>query len=222
MLESERPGGTLPRRFSVFALTLAATGLVACGLASAQGAERVNTEDADEYTRYELLEPGSARFRILYEVTASTPGATVFYNVIRKGSRATREAVFDRATGAELPFELVDGKRAREAGLADADPDASYIRVSLARPVPAAGEQRLLVDKTYEDAASYFLEGDRLVFARSLGIQRNAVVLPAGYELVACNVPAQVLSLADGRIAVSFENPFPAATPLRIEARRLP
>jgi hypothetical protein len=31
--------------------------------------------EADSYTRYELLTPGSAKFRILYDVTATTPGA---------------------------------------------------------------------------------------------------------------------------------------------------
>jgi hypothetical protein len=36
------------------------------------------------------------------------------------------------------------------------------------------------------------VEAEDVVFTRSLGIKRNAVVLPAGYELVACNVPAQV------------------------------
>ena len=49
--------------------------------------------DSDEYTRYELLEPESASFRILYEVTATTPGATAYFNPIRKGSTATKEAV---------------------------------------------------------------------------------------------------------------------------------
>ena len=29
--------------------------------------------EADEYTRYELLGPGTGRFHILYEVTATTP-----------------------------------------------------------------------------------------------------------------------------------------------------
>ena len=32
--------------------------------------------EADAYTRYELLAPGSAKFRIIYEVTATTAGAT--------------------------------------------------------------------------------------------------------------------------------------------------
>ena len=45
--------------------------------------------DADHYTRYELLSPGSAKFRIIYEVTATTAGATKYFNPIRRGSIAT-------------------------------------------------------------------------------------------------------------------------------------
>ena len=50
--------------------------------------------EADEYTRYELLEPECASFKIYYEVTAITPGAKFFYNPIRKGSVASDEKCF--------------------------------------------------------------------------------------------------------------------------------
>src|SRR5450759_5560774 len=60
--------------------------------------------DADAYTRYELLAPGSAKFRIIYEITATTPGATAYYNPIRMGSTASDESVIDRATGKPLAF----------------------------------------------------------------------------------------------------------------------
>ena len=49
----------------------------------------------DDYTKYELLAPESAQFRIYYEVTATTPGARFFYNTIRRGSVATDERVVD-------------------------------------------------------------------------------------------------------------------------------
>ena len=38
-------------------------------------AQATRQTDADHYTRYELLAPGSAKFRIIYEVTATTAGA---------------------------------------------------------------------------------------------------------------------------------------------------
>jgi len=40
-------------------------------------------------------------------------------------------------------------------------------------------------------------------------------VLPAGYELVACNVPSQVLTERDGRIAISFLNTYRLKRPRR-------
>jgi hypothetical protein len=173
----------------------------------------------DDYTRYELLAPETAQFRIYYEVTATTPGARFFYNTIRPGSVATDERVIDLATGQPLKWEVVPGKVARTAGHPTADPETEYIKVHLARPVPNDGEVRLLIDKTYKDAKSYFREGDTIVFDRSLGIRRNAIVLPAGYRLVSCNVPSQVMPTADGRVQVSFMNPGPAAAPLVIKAK---
>jgi hypothetical protein len=178
--------------------------------------------DADEYTRYELLDPQSGSFRIFYEVTATAPGATSYFNPIRKGSTATQEAVFDRMTGQPLRFEVVSGAVARAGGVAGAASDTQFIRVHLPRPVPPEGEVRLLIEKTYRDPASYTAEGDRVVFSRALGINRNAVVLPAGYELLSCNLPAQVLSEPDGRIKVSFVHTSAQPQPVLIKARRLP
>ena len=178
--------------------------------------------ESDDYTRYELLAPETAQFRIVYEVTATTPGAAYYFNPIRKGSEATDEAVYDRMSGKPLRFEVVSGAEARSAGQASADLDTRYIKVQLPRPVPTGGEARLRIDKTYRDPKSYFVEGDRLVFVRSLGVRRNSVVLPPGHELVACNVPAQVLQEADGRIKVSFMNPGPDAAGVVLKARRLP
>ena len=179
--------------------------------------------ETDEYTRYELLAPETASFHILYEVTAIAPGATHFFNPIRKGSVASGERVTDRMTGEELRFEVVSGEEARKTGLSGADLDTDYIRIRLPRPVPADGGQvRLLIEKTYKDPNSYFTESNAIVFTRSLGIRRNSVVLPTGYELTACNVPSQVLSEADGRIAVSFVNPGPGPAALTLRATRLP
>lgn len=176
--------------------------------------------EADAYTRYELLAPGSGKFRILYDVTATAAGARFYFNPIRKGSIATDESVTDPVTGSPLRFEEVDGATARTQGLPTADLDTRYIRVELPRPVPAGGEIRVLIDKTYEDPKSYFEDKGELVFTRSLGIKRNAVVLPAGYELVRCNVPSQVLTGPDGRTAISFINANPDAAGLTLRARK--
>jgi hypothetical protein len=172
----------------------------------------------DDYTKYELLAPDSAQFRIYYEVTATTPGARFFYNTIRPGSIATDERVIDLATGQPLQWEVVSGRAAQTAGHPAADPDTEYIKVHLARPVPQDGEARLLIDKTYKDPKSYYREGDAIVFDRSLGIRRNTIVLPAGYRIVSSNVPSQVIPTPDGRVQLSFMNFSAAAAPVRIRA----
>ncbi|HET9783886.1 MAG TPA: hypothetical protein VFP94_02885, partial [Terriglobales bacterium] len=62
--------------------------------------------ETDAYTRYELLAPASASFRIYYEITATTAGARYYYNPIRAGSTASEESVEDAMTGAPLHFEV--------------------------------------------------------------------------------------------------------------------
>jgi hypothetical protein len=175
----------------------------------------------DEYTRYELLAPETSAFRIVYDVTAVSPGARYYLNPIRVGSVASDESVIDLMTGAPLKFDEVGGAEARESGLGNADLKGRYIRVQLARPVPAGGEGRIRIIKTYKDPKSYYRDGDAIVFDRGLGIKRNAVVLPPGYELVSCNIPSQVLEETDGRIAISFMNIYPGQAPLVVRGRPL-
>jgi hypothetical protein len=179
----------------------------------------VTQTEADEYTSYELLAPGTASFRIRYEVTATTAGARYFYNPIRKGSVASDESVLDAMLGTALHFEVVGGVEARKDPLMpDADPDTEYIRVTLARPVPEHGQARLLILKTYKDPKSYYLDGKTLVFDRPLGVRRNKVVLPPGYEVVGLSVPSQIRTEPDGRIAVSFQHAGAGEAPLIIRA----
>ncbi|HVD91592.1 MAG TPA: hypothetical protein VNC21_04900 [Vicinamibacterales bacterium] len=191
--------------------------LLVLSLASTSSFAQNRSED--EYTRYELLAPDTASFRITYDVTAVTPGAKFFFNPIRKGSMASDESVIDLMTGAPLKFTEVTGQQARDAGMRDADLDTHYIKVELARPVPDGGEVRLRILKTYKDPKSYRRDGDAIVFDRSLGIRRNAVVLPRNYELVGASIPVQVIEEADGRIAASFMNIYPGDAPLVVRAR---
>ena len=176
--------------------------LVALAATSIANAAPVQTE-ADEYTRYELLAPETSSFKIYYEVTATAAGAEFFYNPIRKGSTASDEHVYDAMLGKPLHFEVVSGTEARkDPVMADADPATDYIKVTLARPVPENGQGRIVILKTYQDAKSYHLDGNALVFERPLGIKRNKVVLPAGYEVVGLTVPSQILTEKDGRLLV--------------------
>ncbi|HEV2341246.1 MAG TPA: hypothetical protein VGS15_05560 [Candidatus Acidoferrales bacterium] len=186
----------------------------------AQQSAAYHQTETDEYTRYELLAPDSASFKIYYEVTATTSGATVFYNPIRKGSVASDEAVYDAMSGDPLKFEVVSGAEAQKDPLMSrADASEDFIKVTLARAVPPEGQGRIIIVKTYKDAKSYYRDGDAIVFDRPLGIRRNKAVLPAGYELVSCNVPSQVLSEPDGRISISFMNGSAGEAPLKLRAK---
>lgn len=180
--------------------------------------------ETDAYTRYELLAPETASFRIYYEITATTAGARYYYNPIRAGSTASEESVEDAMTGAPLHFEVVTAAQARQDALMANVPDGmDYIRVTLARPVPEGGQGRIIIRKTYKDEKSYHADprqADGIIFDRPLGIQRNQVVLPPGYELTGCNVPSQVLTLSDGRVAISFMHAGAGAAPLVLHARR--
>jgi hypothetical protein len=185
---------------------------------------------ADTYTRYELLAPESHQFKIYYEVTETRPGAKYHFNAIREGAEASDESVIDLATGKPLKFEVVTGAQAAEASGDKSNPQAErfnpagkYIQVHLAHPVPARGEYRLAIIKTYKDDKSYYGEGDAIVFKRPLGIPRDSVVLPAGYEIVSSSVATQVLSEKDGRLKLAFVNPGSGGQlEVTIKARQLP
>lgn len=195
--------------------------MAALALAVPTAAQQPPQTQTDDYTRYELQAPGSAAFRIFYDVTATTPGALFYYNTIRAGAEEVVHGVTDLHSGEPLAWALVDGAQARANGHPRANPESRYIKVTLARPVPEGGQGRIRIDKTYVDHQSYFVDGGDIVFDRSLGIRRNAVVLPPGYELVSANYPVQVVAEEDGRIRVSFINPGPGSIPFRVRARPL-
>jgi hypothetical protein len=181
----------------------------------------VGQTEADAYTRYELLAPETASFKIYYEVTATTAGARFYYNPIRKGSVASDESVYDAMLGTPLHFEVVSGAEARKDPLMpDAEPDTNYIKVTLARPVPQHGQGRVVILKTYKDPKSYYLDGKIVVFNRPLGVARNKVVLPTGYEVVGLTVPSQILTEKDGRIAISFLHAGAGEAPLVLRAAK--
>ncbi|HLR07037.1 MAG TPA: hypothetical protein VK117_14580 [Pyrinomonadaceae bacterium] len=193
-----------------------------CGAAPAQVEAQFIT--GDTYTRYELLAPETHQFKIYYEVTETRVGARFHFNQIREGSEASDESVMDLATNRPLKFEVVTGAQAKvDSPAENFGPTAHYIKVYLAHPVPVNGEYRLAIIKTYKDDKSYYTEGDQIVFKRPLGIPRDSIVLPAGYEIVSCSVATQVLMETDGRLKLAFVNAGSGGQlEVTIKARKLP
>lgn len=192
-------------------------GALAAGLAAQQSPFNAH----DDYTEYNLLDPASHQFHIVYFLNQRRPGATSLLNQTRSGSAGSDIAVRDPQTGQPLKFEYKTGAELAAAG----EPgrlaaEEHYIRAFLPRPVPEGGEGRVRIEKTYLDEKSYFTEGADIVFDRSLGIGRNAIVLPAGYSVVSSSVAGQVMARADGRLKIAFENVNTYAAAVVIRGRK--
>ncbi len=177
---------------------------------------------SDELTIYELLAPDSHSFAITYDMATTVEGSPYLFNPIRRGSVASHERVIDAASGKDLKFQVVSAVEAQAHGLRGKPNADQYIQVTLSRPVPHNGESRVRIFKTYTDAASYKTDGAELVFERSFGIKRNVIVLPPGYELIACGAPGIVSLQADGRIRVSFTNDRDDELMVKLRGRKLP
>jgi hypothetical protein len=99
------------------------------------------------------------------------------------------------------------------------DPKARVVVI----PFPAlrAGQSlRLRIEETYTAPASYGLDGEDLVFDRSLGRARNAVVLPSGWYCTFSAAPATLSQLPDGRIRLDYWDDRPEAVDVLLKARR--
>jgi len=178
-------------------------------LRPAQPVTRLFTQDA--YTEYALLEPGSESFRIKFLPEETRVGATEIVNETRGGSEGGDVKVYDPRTGEPVEFTY--------AQVGD-NPDAHAIRAKLPRPVPEGGIGRVLIYKTYKDARTYQMNGDDLVWVRSLSGYRLGVILPKGYAFTSSNVAAQLAATIDGRLKLAFANPSGQANPVTIHARK--
>ncbi len=85
--------------------------------------------------------------------------------------------------------------------------------------VPEGGIGRVLIYKTYKDPRTYMMNGNDIVWVRSLSGYRLGVVLPRGFAFTSSNVAAHMTTTADGRLKLAFANPSGQANPVTIHAR---
>ena len=170
---------------------------------------------------YFLKPPETHAFELYHDVTQAE-GADRYLNVVRAGSTVQDPKAVVLDTGESLPVETLKGEAIRKAGLDIGEPVRPDSEVVVIRfPKVAAGQTlRLRISETYTDAARYKLDGDELVFDRGFGRTRNAVVLPAGYALTNCSIPAAVSETEDGRIRLDFVNPRPDEISVLLTARK--
>lgn len=176
---------------------------------------------------YFLQPPETHAFDLYHDYTEFRPGVDRYLNVVRTGSRASNPSAKALDTGETLTVETRTGAELLKAGLhvgetAEEIPADSEVVVIRFPPVPEGGSVRLRISETYTDPKSYRLDGDELVFDRTFGRPRNAVVLPSGWYLTASSIPGTVSETPDGRIRLDFVNPRPDEIAVLIKARRRP
>jgi hypothetical protein len=142
--------------------------------------------------------------------------------VVREGSTVSDPSAYVLDTGEKLATRLMTGAELAAAKIEseEAVKPATQIVVIPFPPVKKGQSMRLRISETYTAPASYRLEGDELIFDRSLGRPRNAVVLPAGWYLTASAIPATVTQLPDWRIRLDFWNGRPDSVDVLLKAKR--
>ena len=191
-------------------------GIVGLGAVGAIGlsAQAPPTGEQDAYTRIELMAaPGGRTFKVVHDVSVTTSGALSFSLALPSGVQAVDARATDLMTGAALTV------RDRMTVVRPGEAAARSLVVTLARQVPRDGQGRIRVEFTGRDAQRFKEVGTALSFTFPLRAPRGTIVLPAGYELLSSDIPAQVLSEADGRIAVSYMHQIAGAATMTLTMR---
>ena len=171
---------------------------------------------------YFLRDPETHAFDLYHDYTEAHEGTDRYVNVVRKGSTVSNPAARILDTGEVLKAEIFRGNAITAAGLDIGEPVRPDSEAVLVRftPVARGASVRLRISETYTDPERYRLEGEELLWDRSFGRPRNAVVLPAGWILTASSIPALVSETPDGKIRLDFVNPRPDEIAVLIKARR--
>lgn len=178
-------------RQRMIAVMVGAALVLACRTASAQ----------ERAFRFEIGSAGDVR--VVTDTIVTDEGARMLRQPLAPGSRASKVKAVDRATGKILPSRVEPGG----------------IVVDLGRALPPRAEQRVGIEEWAEPGRMASVTGDRIIFERLLTRGRAVVVLPSGFMVSTCSLPAQIAT-EDGRARVGVVNANELAETIRIEARR--
>jgi len=164
----------------------------------------------------------SHAFSLYHDYTESRPGVDKYLNVVREGSTVSDPSAYVLDTGEKLSTRLMTGAELAATKIESAEPVKPTTQIVMIPfpPVKEGQSIRLRISETYTAPRSYRLDGDELVFDRSLGRPRNAVVLPAGWYVTASAIPATITQLSDGRIRLDFWSARPDSVDVLLKARR--
>jgi hypothetical protein len=171
---------------------------------------------------YFLQQPETHAFSLYHDYTESRPGVNGYANVVREGSVASHPSASILDTGEQLKASEMSGTEmmASKINVGEAVAPAARVVVIPFAPLQAGQTLRLRIAETYTAPMSYKLDDEELVFDRSLGRPRNAVVLPSGWYCTFTAEPATLSQLPDGRVRLDYWDDRPEAVDVLIKARR--
>lgn len=173
---------------------------------------------------YFLQQPESRAFKLYHDYTESREGTDKYLNIVRPGSVVSEPSAKILDTGEAVKAEVLTGAKLKDAGI---DPREEKIardqQVVVFRfpPVKKGQSIRLRMAETYTAPECYRIEGDEMVFDRSFGRPRNAVVLPRGWYVAASSIPAVITQTPDGLTRLDFVNGRPDNIAVLIKAKRM-
>jgi len=195
----------------VFTLALLlASEIAECQTLGANRASRLaERARQDREIVYFLQQPETHAFDLYHDYTESKAGVDRYLNVVRGGSRVSNPSARLLDTGESLQTQILRGAEITSARIDIGEAVKPESEIVLIRfPAVQQGKSvRLRISETYTDPGRYGLVGDELVWDRAFGRPANAMVLPQGWMVTNCSVPATVSETTDGRIRLDFVNP---------------
>ena len=214
----------MTRRIGALLLLATAAQLPAQTLGSNRASRLSERARQDREIVYFLQQPETHAFDLYHDYTESRPGVDRYINVVRGGSKASNPSARILDTGEALEVQTLRGSQITDAKVDIGEPVRPESEVVLIKfPAVQQGKTvRLRITETYTDPGRYAVVKDELVWDRAFGRPVNAMVLPLGWMLTNCSIPATVREMADGRIRLDFINPRPDEISVLVTAKRRP
>jgi len=159
---------------------------------------------------YFMQQPTTHSFRLYHDYTESREGVNKYVNIVRPGSKASKPSALILDTGEQLKVETLKGKEITDKGIEIENLDESTeIVVIWFAPVKKGQTVRLRIEETYTDPNRYLLYNNELIWDRSFGRNRNAIVMPDNWYLTTNSIPAIISLNEAGKIRLDYVNPRP-------------
>jgi hypothetical protein len=179
--------------------------------------------EQDREIRYWLLDPSTHAFRISHDFNVDLPGQASVHSFVRKGSAVSPDSKITLLdTGEVLHTHIVNGTQVNQLGYyrEKYDADTVVVQGDLPKAIAKGQSVRVRVEESYVDPVGYKMDGNELVWTRTVGRPVNFVSLPEGWMLSSVNTPAVVTLDPQGRVTLRFTNTHPGDLAVTIRAKK--